>query len=147
MRLANSEPPATGGIPATGSFARQEITLAGAGGAGGTGSVSLAIMTPTANQAVTVHMSDATGGTDLPVAFTVQNFALKVAGMCGSVSNTCGHAHVFIDGDKCTECVGHFEESQCVDVCPVDCIIIDLDRMESHEQLQEKYVRLMAAPG
>ena len=27
-----------------------------------------------------------------------------------------------IDPDKCTECVGHFEEPQCVQVCPVACI-------------------------
>ena len=47
-----------------------------------------------------------------------------------------------IDGDKCTECVGHFEESQCVDVCPVDCIIVDFSRTETPEQLLEKYRRL-----
>ncbi|RZI41099.1 YfhL family 4Fe-4S dicluster ferredoxin [Herbaspirillum sp. HC18] len=49
-----------------------------------------------------------------------------------------------IDADKCTECVGHFEESQCVDVCPVDCIIVDPSRTETREQLQEKYERLTA---
>ena len=50
-----------------------------------------------------------------------------------------------VDADKCTECVGHFEESQCVDVCPVDCIIVNPDRVESRVQLQEKYERLEAA--
>lgn len=49
-----------------------------------------------------------------------------------------------IDGDKCTECVGHFDESQCIDVCPVDCIVIDASRGETREQLQEKYERLSA---
>ncbi len=29
-----------------------------------------------------------------------------------------------INPDKCTECVGHFEEPQCVQVCPVACIPI-----------------------
>ena len=29
-----------------------------------------------------------------------------------------------IDADRCTECVGHYEEPQCVEVCPVDCIIL-----------------------
>ena len=29
-----------------------------------------------------------------------------------------------IDHAKCTECVGHFDEPQCVQVCPVDCIPI-----------------------
>ena len=28
-----------------------------------------------------------------------------------------------IDLDKCIECEGHFDEPQCVDVCPVDCIV------------------------
>ena len=30
-----------------------------------------------------------------------------------------------IDPDRCTECVGHFDEPQCVAVCPVDntCVI------------------------
>jgi ferredoxin len=27
-----------------------------------------------------------------------------------------------IDPAKCTECVGHFDEPQCVQVCPVACI-------------------------
>ena len=31
-----------------------------------------------------------------------------------------------IDPDKCTECVGHFDEPQCVQVCPVACIPVTL---------------------
>ena len=27
-----------------------------------------------------------------------------------------------IDPNKCTECVGHYDEPQCQQVCPVDCI-------------------------
>ena len=27
-----------------------------------------------------------------------------------------------IDPALCTECIGHFETSQCVEICPVDCI-------------------------
>ncbi|MCP4706640.1 MAG: 4Fe-4S dicluster domain-containing protein [candidate division Zixibacteria bacterium] len=28
-----------------------------------------------------------------------------------------------IDQDKCTDCEGHFDEPQCVEVCPIDdCI-------------------------
>lgn len=52
-----------------------------------------------------------------------------------------------IDPDKCTECVGHFEESQCVEVCPVECIIKDPDHPESHDDLMEKYERVKAAKG
>jgi ferredoxin len=47
-----------------------------------------------------------------------------------------------IDPAKCTECVGHFEKSQCVMVCPVDCIIADPSHTETKEQLQEKFERL-----
>ena len=30
-----------------------------------------------------------------------------------------------IDPHKCTECVGHFDEPQCQQVCPVSCIPFD----------------------
>jgi len=48
-----------------------------------------------------------------------------------------------IDAGLCTECVGHFETSQCVDVCPVDCIVVDSDHPESKEQLFRKYEGLI----
>lgn len=47
-----------------------------------------------------------------------------------------------IDPDRCTECVGHFDEPQCQMVCPVDCIPVNPDRMESKEVLQQKYEKL-----
>jgi len=47
-----------------------------------------------------------------------------------------------IDADKCTECVGHFDDPQCKEVCPVDCIIIDPKRQESREELQKKFEEL-----
>jgi ferredoxin len=47
-----------------------------------------------------------------------------------------------IDPDKCTECVGHYERPQCQEVCPVDCIPQDLGRVESREQLYQKYLFL-----
>ena len=50
-----------------------------------------------------------------------------------------------IDPNKCTECVGHYDTPQCVDVCPVDCISKDPGHVESKEQLQAKYEKLMAA--
>jgi ferredoxin len=46
------------------------------------------------------------------------------------------------DPKLCTECVGHFDEPQCVEVCPVDCIPEDPDHEESHEELLAKYERL-----
>ena len=50
-----------------------------------------------------------------------------------------------IDPAKCTECVGHYDEPQCVEVCPVDCIPKDPDNEESEDQLMLKYESLMAA--
>ena len=50
-----------------------------------------------------------------------------------------------IDPARCTECVGHFDEPQCVQVCPVSCIPIHPDHVESKESLWIKYRRLQAA--
>jgi ferredoxin len=47
-----------------------------------------------------------------------------------------------IDARKCTECVGHFAKPQCQEVCPVDCIPLDPEHAETHEELQAKYERL-----
>ncbi len=49
-----------------------------------------------------------------------------------------------IDPDLCTECVGHFDEPTCIEVCPVDCILVDPDNTESKEALQLKYEKLTA---
>ena len=50
-----------------------------------------------------------------------------------------------IDSNRCTECVGHFEEPQCQLVCPVDCIPLDPAFVETEEQLMVKYEKLIAA--
>jgi ferredoxin len=47
-----------------------------------------------------------------------------------------------IDPHKCTECIGHFDEPQCVQVCPVNCIPLHPDFKETKEQLMLKYERL-----
>ncbi len=49
-----------------------------------------------------------------------------------------------IDPERCTECVGAFDEPQCQLVCPPDCIAADPDRRESPEELQAKYDALHA---
>lgn len=49
-----------------------------------------------------------------------------------------------INPNLCTECVGHYNEPQCVEVCPVDCIVINPDRVESKEQLLAKYQALIS---
>jgi len=50
-----------------------------------------------------------------------------------------------IDPAKCTECVGHFDAPQCVEVCPVDCIPVNPDFVETRAALMAKYEGLMAA--
>lgn len=47
-----------------------------------------------------------------------------------------------IDPSKCTECVGHYDVSQCTEVCPVECILIDPKHEESKEELQAKFEKL-----
>nr|WP_299040274.1 YfhL family 4Fe-4S dicluster ferredoxin [uncultured Psychrobacter sp.] len=47
-----------------------------------------------------------------------------------------------IDPDLCTECVGHFDEPQCVAICPVDCIPKDPDHVETDSDLLAKYKRI-----
>ena len=47
-----------------------------------------------------------------------------------------------INPDKCTECVGHFDEPQCVQVCPVECIPVDPAHVETRAQLQASYEQL-----
>lgn len=47
-----------------------------------------------------------------------------------------------IDMNKCTECIGHFDEPQCIEVCPVDCILKDPDNEESEGKLKLKYEQL-----
>ncbi|MBP6562370.1 MAG: YfhL family 4Fe-4S dicluster ferredoxin [Neisseriaceae bacterium] len=44
----------------------------------------------------------------------------------------------------CTQCVGHYDEPQCQQVCPVDCILIDPDHDETEDELQAKYVKITA---
>ena len=51
--------------------------------------------------------------------------------------------HIYvIDPQKCTECVGHFDEPQCVQLCPVACIPHDPSHQETPQQLLAKYHRL-----
>jgi ferredoxin len=49
-----------------------------------------------------------------------------------------------IDPHRCTECVGHFDEPQCRKVCPVDCIPLDPQHVETRDELHAKFLRLTA---
>ena len=60
----------------------------------------------------------------------------------GAISQ--GEEIYMIDPNLCTECVGHYNEPQCVEVCPVDSIVINPDKVESKEELQLKYQSLIS---
>lgn len=64
--------------------------------------------------------------------------------VCPNQAISLGEDYYLIEPAKCTECVGHHDEPQCIEVCPVECIIIDPDCSESNDQLQLKYAVLMA---
>jgi ferredoxin len=63
----------------------------------------------------------------------VNKMAMKITDeciSCGACEPECpveaiseGDAYYVIDPDVCVECEGYFDTSQCVDVCPVDCIV------------------------
>lgn len=63
---------------------------------------------------------------------------------CPNAAISAGEEIYVIDPQKCTECVGHFDEPQCQKVCPVDCIPLDPERNETEDQLLQKYLQLMA---
>lgn len=62
---------------------------------------------------------------------------------CGACEAECpndaiseGEDIYIIDQEKCTECVGHFDEEQCAAVCPIDdCCIPDPNNPETEEEL------------
>ncbi len=64
---------------------------------------------------------------------------------CPNEAITQGDSIYVIDPEKCTECVGAFDASKCVEVCPVDgCIITDPANTETRDQLMAKYEKLHA---
>ena len=66
---------------------------------------------------------------------------------CPNAAIAAGEEYYVIDPARCTECVGHFDRPQCIEVCPVDCIVPDPNTVETPAQLQEKYRVLTAAPA
>ena len=60
----------------------------------------------------------------------------------GAISQ--GDETYVINPDLCTECVGHYETSQCQEVCPVDCIHKDPAHEETPEQLKAKFEKITA---
>ncbi|MDM8569218.1 YfhL family 4Fe-4S dicluster ferredoxin [Thiotrichales bacterium HSG1] len=58
---------------------------------------------------------------------------------CPNEAISQGEEIYIIASELCTECVGHYDLSQCIEVCPVDCILTDPNNEESNEKLMEKY--------
>ncbi|WP_185869504.1 4Fe-4S dicluster domain-containing protein [Blattabacterium cuenoti] len=46
----------------------------------------------------------------------------------------------FIVSEKCTECVGFYEEPQCISICPVNCCVLDKKNLETKDKLLEKKI-------
>ncbi len=49
-----------------------------------------------------------------------------------------------INPSLCTECIGHHDKPQCMEVCPVDCIDKDPDFIEDKDSLYRKFLKLTA---
>lgn len=63
---------------------------------------------------------------------------------CPNHAIAMGAEYYVIDPALCTECVGHHDEPKCMEVCPVECIVGDPERVESRSQLELKYRHLMS---
>jgi ferredoxin len=61
---------------------------------------------------------------------------------CPNQAISAGDTIYIIDPERCTECVGSHDSSQCAAVCPVDACVPDPDRKETREELEAKYKRL-----
>ncbi len=61
---------------------------------------------------------------------------------CPNQAISAGDERYVIDPAKCTECVGHFDESQCAAVCPTDACVPDPDHKETKDELKAKSLKL-----
>jgi ferredoxin len=78
------------------------------------------------------HPSTLSGTVKICERKEVKRMALKITDeciSCGACEPECpveaiseGDEYFVIDPDLCVECEGYFDTSQCVEVCPVDCI-------------------------
>lgn len=64
---------------------------------------------------------------------------------CPNEAISAGDEFYNIDPNKCTECIGHYQTAQCVEVCPVTCIFKDPENQETTEQLTQKFQKLISA--
>ena len=61
--------------------------------------------------------------------------------VCPTIAIEAADPIYVIESDICCECVGYHDKYSCVEVCPVDAIIIDEAIQETKQTLLEKYKR------
>ncbi|MDF0532811.1 YfhL family 4Fe-4S dicluster ferredoxin [Shewanella yunxiaonensis] len=61
---------------------------------------------------------------------------------CPNQAISMGEEVYYIDPERCTECVGHYDKPTCISVCPIDCIDVDPAHVESPDELLLKYAHL-----
>jgi ferredoxin len=62
---------------------------------------------------------------------------------CPNEAISQGEEVFVVDPNRCTECVGHYDRPQCIESCPVDCIIVNPERVEGQGELLAKYKAMM----
>jgi ferredoxin len=63
--------------------------------------------------------------------------------VCPNEAIAAGENLYLVARERCTECVGAFDQPQCVEACPIaDCITTDPERAESREELLARYNQL-----
>lgn len=63
---------------------------------------------------------------------------------CPNEAITMGKRFCEVDYNRCTECVGHYDEPQCAAVCPMECCKPDPAHPETRDQLMMKFERLQS---
>jgi ferredoxin len=67
--------------------------------------------------------------------------------VCPNKAISLGEEYYVIEPGLCTECVGHYDVPQCIEVCPVECILVDPSNTETRCELELKYEHLMSKAG
>jgi ferredoxin len=61
---------------------------------------------------------------------------------CPNQAISAGDERYVIDPNRCTECVGSYDESQCASVCPTEACVPDPEHKETKEELKAKHLKL-----
>lgn len=61
---------------------------------------------------------------------------------CPNLAISLKQPHFQIDPNLCTECIGHYDEPQCVACCPIDCVVLDPNHVETEDTITEKLMRI-----